>query len=256
MPKPSHLGPEYAAQFQDASVVAAYARRPPYPPETFALLARQVPADCRRLLDVGCGTGDLALGLAPDVEHVDAVDASAAMLAVARARPNAGGRVAWIHGAAETAPLSPPYGLVTAGESLHWMEWKVVLPRLRAALCPAGRIAIVGRIESVEAWTGPLMALIGTYSTNRQYRPYNLVDLLAADGLLHVDEVLRTEAAPVRMPVDRYVESMHSRNGFSRDRMDPARAEAFDAAAAALLAAHARGGELAFGVYASITLGR
>ena len=39
LPKPAHLGPEYAAQFQDQSVVAAYQYRPPYPAETFSILA-------------------------------------------------------------------------------------------------------------------------------------------------------------------------------------------------------------------------
>ena len=33
-----------------------------------------------------------------------------------------------------TAPLDPPYGLVTAGSSLDWMDWYVVLPRVGAAL--------------------------------------------------------------------------------------------------------------------------
>lgn len=30
-PKPSHLGPQYAAQFQDPSVVSVYHHRPPVP---------------------------------------------------------------------------------------------------------------------------------------------------------------------------------------------------------------------------------
>ena len=31
IPKPAHLGPDYAAQFQDAAVAGAYHTRPPYP---------------------------------------------------------------------------------------------------------------------------------------------------------------------------------------------------------------------------------
>ena len=45
----------------------------------------------------------------------------------------------------ETAPLDPPYALVTAGESLHWMAWEVVLPRFAAALVPGGLLAIADR---------------------------------------------------------------------------------------------------------------
>ena len=37
--KPKHLGPEYAAQFADQSVAAAYHNRIPYPPDVFAILA-------------------------------------------------------------------------------------------------------------------------------------------------------------------------------------------------------------------------
>ena len=46
----------------------------------------------------------------------------------------------------ETAPLDPPYVLAVAGESLHWMEWSVVLPRLAEALEPG---ALLDRVEAV-----------------------------------------------------------------------------------------------------------
>ena len=38
-PKPDHLGPEYGAQFADASIAAAYGCRPPYPAAVIDLLA-------------------------------------------------------------------------------------------------------------------------------------------------------------------------------------------------------------------------
>ena len=34
-PKPTHLQPEYGAQFSDSSVAAAYGFRPPYPEEAY-----------------------------------------------------------------------------------------------------------------------------------------------------------------------------------------------------------------------------
>src|SRR4051794_30245195 len=72
---------EIAQQFQDASVVDAYHLRPPYPEDVFSLLDRLVDPDCRRVLDVGCGTGEIARRMAPQVEHVDAVDLSSPMIA-------------------------------------------------------------------------------------------------------------------------------------------------------------------------------
>src|SRR5579862_4001127 len=124
-PKPAHLGAAYAAQFQDAAVVAAYPNRPPYPAEVFDRLAALVVGPPAPVLDLGCGTGDLARPLAArtqQVRCVDAVDCSAPMLARARTLP--GGdqpTLRWVLGAAESVSLNPPYGLVTAGESLHWM---------------------------------------------------------------------------------------------------------------------------------------
>src|SRR6478735_11388399 len=86
-PKPKHLAPEYGAQYQDRSVAAAYPSRPPYPAETFAVLSGLIADASLAVLDVGCGTGDIARRLAPLVERVDAVDVSAAMIAQGRQQP-------------------------------------------------------------------------------------------------------------------------------------------------------------------------
>ncbi|MHC4600475.1 MAG: hypothetical protein ACYS47_15885, partial [Planctomycetota bacterium] len=59
-PKPIHLGPEYASQFQDPQVVAAYCFRPPFPRETFPQLLGLLPENPRTILDAGCGPGPLA----------------------------------------------------------------------------------------------------------------------------------------------------------------------------------------------------
>ena len=83
------------------------------------------------MLDLGAGEGALARPLAEMVDHVDAVDISAAMIDAGRDRP--GGRqpnLRWIVGAAQDAPLGGPYALVTAGASMHWMPWPQTLTRL------------------------------------------------------------------------------------------------------------------------------
>jgi SAM-dependent methyltransferase len=257
MAKPGHLGPAYGAQFRDRSVAAAYRHRPAYPPETFRLLAALLPAGCRSVLDLGAGTGDLTRGLVPFADRVDAVEPSAAMLAVARRRAlPAGARVAWIEASAETAPLRPPYGLATSGESLHWMAWEVVLPRLRGALAEEGRIALVERVEAPAPWAADLLGLIRRHSTNRAYAPYDLEALLAGGGHFRVERRWETGAVSYRQDVRDYVESIHSRNGFSREGMG-AGAAAFDTAARALLARHAAAdGTLALAVRARILAGR
>ena len=89
IPRPKHLGPKYADQFKDRSVAAAYVNYPPYAPELFQVLAGLIQDEPRIVLDMGCGTGDVARPLAALVERVDAVDPSAAMLEVGRARARA-----------------------------------------------------------------------------------------------------------------------------------------------------------------------
>lgn len=244
IPKPAHLGPAYAAQFQDAAVVAAYPTRPPYPAAVVDLLASLVVGP-RVALDVGCGTGDVARRLAPRMERVDAVDISAAMIAAGQRLP--GGDAAnlrWWVAALEDAPLAGPYGLVVAGESLHWMDWERVLPRLRAALAPGAALVIVERAEEPSPWSESLLALIQRSSTNREFQPYDLIDELTRRGLFALTGQTRIASEPFSQSLASYIESIHSRNGFSRDRMRPEDAAAFDAAATALIAPYAPDGQV------------
>src|SRR5205823_2549716 len=133
----------YASQFQDAAVARSYPRRPPYPQELFPALAGLIGHGVRKVLDLGTGTGAVARGLGGLVDRVDAVDISRPLLDVARSLPNGDhANIRWIHGSAEEAPLDPPYGLATAGSSLHWMDWEIVLPRVKAALQPGSYLAI------------------------------------------------------------------------------------------------------------------
>jgi len=227
--KPAHLGPEYGAQFGDASVVDAYRFRPPYPAEVFEILRRLLAPGPRIVLDAGCGSGDLALGLLGIAERVDAVDPSLAMLTAGRARPSGDDpRLNWIAGAMEDVPLDGPYALITTGESLHWMDWPVVMQRFRELLAPGGRLAIVERIEERNPWAADLQQLFNQYSTNRDYQPYDLIQELIQRGLLQVMGSERTAFKPFTQSIDDYIESIHSRNGFSRERMTVEAAMAFD----------------------------
>ena len=254
-PKPAHLGPAYAAQFQDAAVVAAYPTRPPYPEAVIDLLT-SLAVEPRVALDVGCGTGDIARQLAPRMERVDALDISAAMIAAARRLPGGDARnLRWRMAALEDAPLSGPYGLAVAGESLHWMDWERVLPRLRAALAPGAPLVIVERAEDPSPWSDALLQLIRRYSTNREFQPYDLIDELTRRQLFALAGQTRITSEPFSQPIARYIESIHSRNGFSRDRMRPEDAAAFDAATTALIAPYAPDGEARLHIGAVATWG-
>lgn len=256
MQKPIHLGPEYGAQFGDESVVAAYHFRPPYPAETFEILGRLLPPGPRVVLDAGCGSGDLTIPLLGIAERVDAVDPSAAMLAAGRVRPGGDdSHLRWIAGTMEDASLDGPYALITTGESLHWMDWPVVMPRFLELLAPGAYLAVVNRVEEPNPWAAGLQHLIDQYSTNRDYQPYDLIQELTQRGLLRVAGSQRTSFEPFTQSIEDYIESIHSRNGFSRDRMTIEAAAAFDCAVRTLLQPYAIGDMLTLHVGGSVVSG-
>ncbi len=227
---------EHFASFQDPSVILSYQYRPPFPPEVFAVLSRLITESPRRVLDLGCGTGFVARELLPFVDAIDAVDVSAGMIEMGKGLPGGDDpRLRWILGRAEEAPLDPPYALVTAGDSLHWMDWPVLLPRLREMLTPGGYLAIFECGQEPPPWQAELLPVIQRYSTIRDYVPYKLIDELVRRGLYTVHGTHTTAPIPFTQSVVEYIASFHGRSSFSRERMAPADADAFDAAVRTLV---------------------
>jgi trans-aconitate methyltransferase len=231
--KPKHLAPEYGAQFKDLSIVEAYRHRPPYPAETFAILAELINGEPRHVLDVGCGTGDIARYLVERVERLDAVDFSLHMIEQGKQLPNGDHpHLHWLQGPVEDVTLNPPYALVTAGECLHWMDWNVMLPRFHELLLPGGYLAIVERNTLPDSW----LEIIPRYSTNKDfYQGFDMIEALEQHDLFQKVGEKKTTPVPFVQSVDDYIESYHSRNGFSRQRMDPAMPDAFDREAREIL---------------------
>jgi SAM-dependent methyltransferase len=257
LPKPAHLGPRYGAQFGDASVARAYHTRPPYPAQLFEILEGLMAQGDRVVLDLGCGTGDVALGLAGRADRVDAVDPSRAMLEVARGRPGAQAPgLRWIESTAEGFRPDVRYALAIAAESFHWMEWTEVCAWLPGSLQAGAVLCLVsGREMGPVPWEGDLGALIPKYSTNREYRPYDLVRELVRRDLFR--ETGRRSTRPVawRQRLDDYVESFHTRNGLSRQRMTEEAAAAFDDALRRLAEPRCPGGWVEGEVRATVVWG-
>jgi 2-polyprenyl-3-methyl-5-hydroxy-6-metoxy-1,4-benzoquinol methylase len=119
-----------------------YARfRPGYPAGLLERLAVRAGLDgSGRLLDLGCGTGNVAIPLAHRVEEVVAVDVEPEMLAELRHR--APSNVRTVEARAEDVDASwGAFRLVTIGAALHWFDSALVLSNL-ALLTPA--VALLG----------------------------------------------------------------------------------------------------------------
>lgn len=134
-----------------------YARyRLPYPAALFDLLAERFALDrASRVLDLGTGTGQVALPLAARCGEVLALDISPEMIAEGQraARREGVANIHWSVGAAEELPSDlGPFRLVTIGQAFHWMAREVVLRRVWDQIVPAGGIALIG---SKTIWGAP-----------------------------------------------------------------------------------------------------
>ena len=227
--------------FMDTDVARAYRQRAPYPAETFTIL-EQLLVEPRTVLDAGAGNGALARPMTRFARRVDAVDPSVAMIAEGRRQPSGDDpRLHWITGTAEDAPLEPPYGLITAGSSLHWMDLARVMPRFAAALAPGARFAVL-ETDDGEHPLPEMLQIIERYSELSHHA--DLADTLkgirVASGCRHgSDKALdasgsfvqegeeRTAPVTLRRSVDDYLEFLHSTSTLARVRLGH-RAEAFD----------------------------
>ena len=257
-PKPQHLATEYAAQFLDEEVAAAYRHRPPYPPETFAILEPLLGPRPRCVLELGAGTGDFTVGLAPRVDILIAVESSRPMLERAQHREGAvRTHVEWLAIAAEDYAFDRRYSAVVAAEAFHWLDWHGVLPRIAESLVPGGHLILAERtLAGPLPWEPHLRMLIREYSTNQEYVPYDTATELETRGLIAVVGRTQTEAVSFRQSVEGYVESFHSRNGFSRARMQAGRAQEFDDKLKTVLGRYCPDDTVSLPVQARIVWGR
>jgi SAM-dependent methyltransferase len=120
--------------------------RPGYPQPFFDSIVGQFGLDgTGRLLDLGCGTGQLTLPLAEHVAEAVGMDPELEMLTEAARQAQAAGvtNVTWAQGGSEDLPGDVGrFRLVTMGRSFHWMDRERVLTVLESMIDDDGGLVI------------------------------------------------------------------------------------------------------------------
>lgn len=143
------------AEFRDRRLVPVYDAECPWSRDDDFFLSVVGETPGARVLDLGCGTGRLALGMAAAGHTVTGVDPARASLEAARAKPGAE-RVTWIEG---TSPVLPDASFDVAVMTSHVAqflvdddEWRRTLADLRRALVPGGRLVFDSRDPRAREW--------------------------------------------------------------------------------------------------------
>ena len=141
--------------YTDARLASCYdAMNPPDAGHAFHLaLAGDAP---KTILDMGCGTGRLAVALAERGHRVTGADPAPGMMWVARSRPG-GERVTWVDSTAAQLALSARFDLIImTGHAFQVLlsdeDVRAALRTLRAHLAPGGVVALETRNPLVEEW--------------------------------------------------------------------------------------------------------
>lgn len=148
--KPSHLDRDRADSF--GQVANDYDRyRPRYPQELIeaVLGGRKDP----RLLDVGAGTGILGRQLIAAGASVVAIEPDPQMAEKARSL----GLDTEISTFEDWEPAGRTFDIVTFGQSFHWVDPAIALPKIRTLLDPGGTLALAW--NNVEPQGEPAEAL-------------------------------------------------------------------------------------------------
>ena len=192
--------PSYARDLF-AATAEYYAKfRVPYPRTLLDDLVRR--AGIRKnglLVDLACGTGEVAIPLSPFFAEVQAVDQEPEMVRVARRKSPEEGTINWTVGSAEDfSAEAGSVELTTIGAAFHRLDRLHVAEQVHRWLRPGCCIAVMGSnsvwagtedwqghvVEVIEKWTGRSRALkarnVGPFLSHEE--------VLAQSGFMDIEE--------------------------------------------------------------------
>ena len=147
--------------------------RPPYPEALFDDLRQRVPLSGHgRVLDLACGTGQIAFALARHAAEVIAVDQEGESVTFAQAKAEAAGvsNITLVTDSAETMILHGPFELVAVGNAFQRLNRPIVARRIFSLLQPGGAVAL---LWGDSPWAGdlPWQTALGSCSPNGWPKP-------------------------------------------------------------------------------------
>jgi len=214
-------------RFQTAA--ASYLQgRPGYPAKLFRRIAELCSLNqSHRVMDLGCGPGQIALAMAPYVGQVVGVDPEPEMLKIAaELTAQSGGKVELIEGS--SYDLGPRFGrfrLVAMGRSFHWMDRADVLRRLDGMIEPGGAIVLLHDDHPAvpdNAWHTPFQDVVMRYAADdvaKQVRSgWNSHEAVLLDSpFSHLEQ--HTVFERHRISVDTLLLRIQSMSSVSRSRI-------------------------------------
>lgn len=141
---PESTARRYGKVFDE--IAAEYDRRRPAYPDELIDQACQV-AGIRsgdRVLEVGCGSGQLTRGLVARGLRVTAVEPGTSLIALARQNLEGAGEVDYVNAQFEDAPLPrEQFQAVFSASAFHWITPEVSWQKAADVLVPGGTLALV-----------------------------------------------------------------------------------------------------------------
>lgn len=263
---PAAIRRENGVRFAERRMAENYCFRPPYSQEVFDTLLGLIRDEPRAVLDAGCGPGKIARALGDSAARVDAVDPSSEMIRIGKAMPGGDNpKIRWLNGRIEDIALTPPYALVVAGASFHWMQPEVALRRFSEVISPRGMFAILDGDAPIDPpWAAEEQAIMIDAVTKIEGAPPKW--WMTASQRLHIAHTDHPQFAPVgtvitapmrfTQSIGDYLRCQHSRATWSEEHMGEDLVREFDAAMTAMLAPHARDGMLTYAVQTRLEWGR